>query len=187
MIDVTRILRASQAGDEGASAEFARVLYEELRSMARREMAAERSDHTLQPTALVHEAFLRLLGTEGASFENRAHFFTAAATALRRVLVDHARKQARAKRGGDRVRVTLSAVDPAESQPVEELLALNDALARLAALDPLKARVVDLHFFGGLTFEELAKALDLSVSTVQRHWRMARAWLRGAIEDTHGA
>lgn len=153
MIDVTRILRASQAGDEDASAELAQVLYEELRSMARHEMAAERSDHTLQPTALVHEAYLRLLGTEGASFENRAHFFSAAATALRRVLVDHARKHGRAKRGGDRLRVTLEAVDPTEPQPVEELLALDGALARLAELDPLKARVVELHFFGGLTFE----------------------------------
>ncbi len=187
LIDVTRILEASQQGDVDAAEELARVLYEELRSMARREMAEERPDHTLQPTALAHEAYLRLLGSEGTSFENRAHFFASAATALRRVLVDHARSRARDKRGGGLVRVPFADLDPEEAPaqlPAAELLALDAALERLAVLDPLKARVVELRFFAGLTFEQLAKALGLSESTVQRHWRMARAWLRGQVGDS---
>jgi RNA polymerase sigma factor (TIGR02999 family) len=187
VIDVTRILKASQEGDSAAAAELGVVLYEELRALARSEMAAERPDHTLQPTALAHEAYLRLVGTQGATFENRAHFFASAASAIRRVLVDHARRRARDKRGGGRVRVPLADVDPAEPLPDQKLLALDEALARLAALDPIKARVVELRFFAGMTAPELGKALGLSESTVQRHWRMARAWLRGEIDGPDGS
>lgn len=183
--DVTRILEASRDGDALAVAQLSALLYEELRAMAAREMADERPAHTLQPTALAHEAYLRLLGSSGATFENRAHFFAAAATALRRVLVDHARRRARAKRGGERAQVSLEELELAGPVPPEELLALDGALARLAELDPLKARLVELRFFTGMTFEELARVLELSESTVQRHWRLARAWLRGALEEDH--
>lgn len=182
MADLTRILSESRAGRTGAAEELAVLLYDELRALARQELAGERRQHTLQPTALVHEAYLRLVGTDGGgAFENRAHFFGAAASAIRRVLVDHARRRARAKRGGGVVVLSLDALDPAQRIPDPELLGLDEALAQLAQLDPTKARIVELRFFAGLSVEELARALGLSESTVRRHWRMARAWLRGEL------
>jgi RNA polymerase sigma factor (TIGR02999 family) len=186
MVDLTRILQEAQEGHAGAAEEFAALLYAELREIARREMAAERADHTLQPTALVHEAYLRLIGGESGSFEDREHFFAAAATAIRRVLVDHARNRAREKRGGGFERVSLDEVDPAAPIPPEGLLALDDALARLAGFDPLKARIVELRFFAGLKVEELARVLGASESTVRREWRMARAWLHGELDGSDG-
>jgi RNA polymerase sigma factor (TIGR02999 family) len=181
MADLTRILRESRAGQPAAAKELAVILYDELRAMARQELAGERPEHTLQPTALVHEAYLRLVGGDGGPFESRAHFFGAAATAIRRVLVDHARRRARAKRGGGRVQVSLDALDPAQPISDAELLGLDEALARLAVLDPIKAQIVELRFFAGMPIEELVRALELSESTVRRHWRMARAWLRGEL------
>lgn len=181
MADLTRILSESRAGRTGAAEELAVLLYDELRALARQELAGERPAHTLQPTALVHEAYLRLVGKDGGAFENRAHFFGAAATAIRRVLVDHARRRARAKRGGAAVQLSLDTVDPAQPISDAELLGLDEVLARLAALDPVKAQIVELRFFAGLTEAELARALELSESTVRRHWRMARAWLRGEL------
>jgi len=181
MAKLTRILRESRAGRTGAAEELAALLYDELRALARQELAGERPEHTLQPTALVHEAYLRLVGGDGGSFENRAHFFGAAATAIRRVLVDHARRRARAKRGGGMAQLALDEVDPAQPISDAELLGLDEALARLGELDPTKARIVELRFFAGMSVEELARALELSESTVRRHWRMARAWLRGEL------
>ena len=181
MAKLTRMLEESRAGRAGAAEELAVLLYDELRALARLELAGERPEHTLQPTALVHEAYLRLVGADGGSFENRAHFYGAAATAIRRVLVDHARRRARAKRGGGMAQLALDEVDPALPISDAELLGLDEVLARLAEIDPTKARIVELRFFAGLSVEELARALELSESTVRRHWRMARAWLRGEL------
>ena len=179
MFDHTRMLGESRAGR--APEELAALLYDELRALARQELANERPAHTLQPTALVHEAYLRLTGEKDASFQNRGHFFGAAATAIRRVLVDHARRRARAKRGGGAAPLSLDALDPAHPISDAELLGLDGALARLSELDPTKARIVELRFFAGMTVEELARTLELSESTVRRHWRVARAWLRGEL------
>lgn len=186
MVDLPRILKQAQEGHAGASEELAALLYGELREIARREMADERADHTLQPTALVHEAYLRLAGGDSPSFENREHFFAAAATAIRRVLVDHARKRARERRGGNLERVPIDQVHPAVPIPSEGLLDLDDALARLAGFDPVKARIVELRFFAGLKVEELARVLGASESTIRREWRAARAWLRGELDGSHG-
>ncbi|MCE9595666.1 MAG: sigma-70 family RNA polymerase sigma factor [Planctomycetes bacterium] len=185
MVDFTRVLRSAQAGDARAAEELAGLLYQELRELARREMAGERRDHTLQPTALVNEAYLRLVDG-GASFADRESFFAAAANAIRRVLVDHARKRAREKRGGHLVRVPLEGLDVAESMVDEDLLALDDALEALATVDPAKARIVELRFFAGLSVDELAKTVGASESTLRREWRLARAWLRTRMEGQRG-
>lgn len=184
MADLNRILRSAAEGDPKAAEELAVLLYDELHEMARREMAGERSGHTLQPTALVNEAYLRLVTDKGAAFADRDSFFAAAATTIRRVLVEHARKRASQKRGGGRVRVPLEGLDVAEPLGDEDVLRLDDALARLAAVDPSKARLVELRFFGGLSMAELGKATGASESTVQRQWRLARAWLRARLEES---
>ena len=184
MQDFTLLLSDAERGDPVAAERLAVLLYSELRALARREMAGERADHTLQPTALVHEAYLRLVGDEGASFENRGHFYGAAARAIRRVLVDHARSRARLKRGAGRRRVDLEAVELAAPERDLELLALDEALEGLAELDPGKARLVELRFFAGMTLDEAARTMGVSPSTVVRDWRMARAWLQSALDDT---
>lgn len=186
MVDFNRILRSAQEGDPQAAHELAALLYDELRTLARREMSAERSDHTLQPTALVNEAYLRLVADKDGSFADRDSFFAAAATAIRRVLVDHARKRAREKRGGGFVRVPLDGLDVAQPLEDKELLTLDEALARLALVDPTKARIVELRFFAGLSVEELGKAIGASESTIRREWRMARAWLRAQMDGSRG-
>jgi RNA polymerase sigma factor (TIGR02999 family) len=181
--DVTQILARAGEGDPGAAERLAVLLYEELRALARNEMARERPGHTLQPTALVHEAYLRLIGEQGASFENRRHFYGAAARAIRRVLVDHARRRGRQKRGGDVQRTQFDdalAVAPLRD---ERLIALDEALEGLAAQDPGKARLVELRFFGGFTLDEAARALGVSESKVVRDWRVARAWLQSALDE----
>ncbi|MCK6448341.1 MAG: ECF-type sigma factor [Planctomycetes bacterium] len=185
MVDFTSTLRSAQAGDADAARRLAALLYDELRELARREMAAERRDHTLQPTALVHEAYLRLVDGD-ATFADRESFFAAAANAIRRVLVDHARKRGREKRGGGHVRVPLEGLDVAETFEDHELVALDDALGELARVDPTKARIVELRFFAGMSVEELAKTLKTSESTLQREWRMARAWLRERMGGAGG-
>jgi RNA polymerase sigma factor (TIGR02999 family) len=155
--------------------------------MARREMAGERADHTLQPTALVHEAYLRLAGGEGLRFENRAHFFGAAATAIRRVLVEHARRRGRAKRGGGMPRVGLEELpDTSGTLPDETLVAVDEVLARLAEFAPELARIVELRFFAGMTIPETARLLGVSETTIQRDWRVARAWLRAELDGGDG-
>ncbi len=186
MADLNHMLRAAQAGDASAAKDLAAILYDELRELARREMSKERRDHTLQPTALVNEADVRLVGSKDASFVDRESFFAAAATAIRRVLVDHARRRAREKRGAGRLRVPIDGLEldavragkNAEPFADGELLALDEALAALAQMDPTKARLVELRFFGGLTVEELVNAIGVSESTIRREWRLARAWLR---------
>jgi RNA polymerase sigma factor (TIGR02999 family) len=175
--DVTQLLLAVESGEEGASERLLERVYEELRAMARAQMARERPGHTLQPTALVHEAYLRLVG--GAPrWENRAHFFASAAQAMRRVLVEAARARMARKRGGGTLRVSLGEVRGGAELAPEELLDLDRALARLESRDPLMARVVALRYFTGLNVEETAAALGTSPRTVQRLWTAARAWLQ---------
>ena len=174
---VTQILEAISAGNKEAADELLPIVYSELRKMARGKMAGEKPGQTLQPTALVHETYLRLLGSEQPRWENRAHFFTAAAEAMRRILIDRARSKATAKHGGDRRRVELESSAGAEQPRIEMLLALDEALDRLEGLDDRMAKVVKLRYFAGLTVKETALALDLSPRSVNRHWAAARAWL----------
>ncbi len=164
---------------------LASLLYEELRAMARRALAGERANHTLQPTALVHEAFLRLAGAD-ASFENRAEFFGAAASAIRRVLVDHSRRRASLRRGGAWSRVEDAPPMEGGDDGDERWLALDAALERLAALSPEKARIVELRFFADATNAEIASLLGVSESTVAREWRVGRAWLRQELSGDGG-
>jgi RNA polymerase sigma factor (TIGR02999 family) len=187
MLDITTILQQAQAGNSDASQQLVTALYDELRTLARRDLAQERAGHTLQPTALVNEAWMRLFSGQSPSFENRAHFFSAASTAIRRVLADHARRRLAEKRGGARGRVPLEGIDVPGPVESEDVLALDDALVKLAAFAPLQARVVEMKFFGGMTTPELARALDVSESTVERHWRLARAWLRGELDAGDGS
>ncbi|MBL9118557.1 MAG: sigma-70 family RNA polymerase sigma factor [Phycisphaerae bacterium] len=180
---------SAASGDLGEARDLAAQLYQELREIARREMSHERRDHTLQPTALVNEAFVRLVGGKEISFADRESFFAAAATTIRRILVDHARKRSRDKRGGGLVRIPLEGLEIAEAiEPFApgELLVLDESLARLAAIDSVKSRIVELRFFAGLSVDGLVAALGISESTIRREWRLARAWLRADMESAHG-
>jgi RNA polymerase sigma factor (TIGR02999 family) len=187
MSDVTRLLDAAAAGDRHAAADLLPLVYDELRKLAAARMAAESPDQTLQPTALVHEAFLRLVGpADDARWDNRGHFFAAAAEAMRRILVDTARRKAAARHGGGLGRLALDPDLAATPEPREDLVALDAALDRLAADDPVKADLVKLRYFAGLTLPEAAAALGLSERTAGRHWAFARAWLRRAVEGGGG-
>jgi RNA polymerase sigma factor (TIGR02999 family) len=179
MADVTQLLGAAAAGDSKAAAELLPLVYDELRKLAAARMAAEAPGNTLQPTALVHEAYLRLVGN--GRFHDRHHFFRVAAEGMRRVLVDRARQKRRGKRGGDRQRVPFSEAELAADVPSEELLALDVALERLAAVDPVKAELVTLRYFAGLSEKDAAAALGISRATASRYWTYARAWLIDAI------
>jgi RNA polymerase sigma factor (TIGR02999 family) len=179
MPDVTRLLDAAAAGDRRAAAELLPLVYDELRALAAVRMAAEAADQTLQPTALVHEAYLRLVGDQ--RFDHRGHFFAAAAEAMRRILVDAARRKRTPKHGGDHRRVELPDVAAEPEAADERLLALDAALTRLAAEDPVAARVVELRHFAGLSIEDAAVALGISRATAYRHWTYARAWLKEAV------
>jgi RNA polymerase sigma factor (TIGR02999 family) len=182
--EATQILKRIEAGDTAASAQLLPLVYEELRKLASVRIAAESSNNTLNATALVHEAYLRLVGpSDEARWDNRGHFFAAAAEAMRRLLVEHARQRKRQKRGGGQQQISLEAADAGFEPPSEDLVALDEALTRLAALDSLKAEVVQLRFFGGLTMPEIARTLDLSLSTVERHWTFARAWLFAELSE----
>jgi RNA polymerase sigma factor (TIGR02999 family) len=181
--EVSRLLRLWSAGDESAPERLLPLVYGELRAIAAAQMRSERSDHTLQPTALVHELFLRLEQGRPVAWNDRRHFFRLAAQAMRRLLVDFARRRLAERRGGEFARVTLGHADEAASnQRPEEIVAMDAALAQLAALDPRQAEVVELRVFSGMTMDEIAAALDLSLSTVEREWRAARAWLRRELE-----
>jgi RNA polymerase sigma factor (TIGR02999 family) len=177
MSEVTQILHSIEAGDERAADKLLPLVYEELRKLAAGKMAREAPGQTLQPTALVHEAWLRLTGDEGAQWAGRAHFFGAAAEAMRRILIDNARRKRAARHGGGLQRVDIRELDLAAPGPEEELLAVNDALERFAALDKPKAELVKLRYFAGLTLEEASSALGISVATAKRWWTYARAWL----------
>lgn len=173
--DVTRLLREWSAGDPSAADRLLPVVYGELHRLAASYLRRERTGHTLQPTALVNEAWLKLAG-QGSPWQNRAHFLGVAAQAMRRILVDHARRKSAQKRGGDGVRVTLADVAAKESNEVD-LVRLDVALEKLAALDERQARMVTMRFFAGLTVEEAAEALGVSEKTIKRDWAAARAWL----------
>jgi RNA polymerase sigma factor (TIGR02999 family) len=180
MSDVTLLLDAAAAGDRHAAAELLPLVYEELRKLAAARMAAESPGQTLQATALVHEAYLRLVGDQ--QFDGRGHFFAAAAEAMRRILVNHARDRKRLKRGGGRVRLDL--LDQADSlaEDPDLILSLDELLARLGEEDATAARVAHLHLFGGLPVEEAGVALGVSRAVAYRNWKYARAWLREALE-----
>ena len=183
MSDVTRLLSAASAGDRQAAADLLPLVYDELRKLAAARMAEESPDQTLQPTALVHEAYLRLIGpADESKWDHRGHFFAAAAEAMRRILVDAARRKAAARHGGGCARLELDPDLAAAREPREDLVALDEALDRLAAEDPQKAELVKLRYFVGLTLHEAAAALGMSERTAGRQWAFARAWLRRAVE-----
>lgn len=177
--DVTTLLLAWRQGDASAGERLLPLIYAELHRQAARAMRREPQEHTLQPTALVNEAYLRLVGQDRVQWHNRSHFFGVAAQLMRRILVDHARGRDAAKRGGGAQRVTLAG-DQGQAQDEDDVdvLALHEALETLASLDPRQARVVELRYFSGLNIEETAEAMDISPATVKREWTIARAWLR---------
>lgn len=181
-VSVTQLLARAQSGESSATDELFPIVYEELRSIAARYLHDEGKAQTLQPTALVHEAYLRLVGPNQTPWENRAHFFGAAARAIRRILTDHARHRNRIKRGGNAERVPLDEALAASPTPEVDLVGLDESLLALAAVDPQKARVVELRFFAGLTVEQTALALGVSESTIARDWQFARVWLSRDIE-----
>jgi RNA polymerase sigma factor (TIGR02999 family) len=188
MTDVTRLLDAAHRGDRQAAAELLPLVYAELRRLAAARLAAERPGQTLDATALVHEAYLRLVGADPAQpWNGRGHFFAAAAEAMRRILIDQARRKRRTKHGGGRDRVDLdeAALPPADDRAAE-LLALDEALTALARDDPAKAELVKLRYFAGLSLEDAAACLGLSPATARRHWTVARAWLYAALSDRAG-
>ena len=174
---VTQLLHEWRGGNRAALEPLLVEVYDELRRLARRHMRRERAGHTLQTTALVHEAFLRLADSD-VPWQDRAHFFAVAASQMRRILVDHARARGSAKRGGGARRSTLDEALAAPSRHADDLIEIDEALARLTEADPRKSRVVELHFFGGLTYEEIAEVLSVSLSTVRIDMRFAKAWLR---------
>ena len=172
------VLNAAGAGSSRASADLLPLVYKQLRALADRKMRQERPDQTLQATALVHEAYLRLVDTTRVdAWESRWHFFAAAAESMRRILVENARRRGRIKRGGEMRRVDLDPAELTVHEPPDQLIALDEALVRLAEEHPDKARLVNLRYFAGLTHEESAQAMGISVSTADRHWAYARAWL----------
>jgi len=175
--DVTGLLLAWSRGDEAALEALIPIVHLELRRLARRQMRGERDGHTLQTTALVNELYLRLVDVSRVRWQDRAHFFAMAARLMRRVLVDHARARRYQKRGGNAVRVSLTETEPIAADRRADLVALDDALTALASFDERKGRVVELRFFGGLNVAETAEALAVSVETVARDWRLAKAWL----------
>jgi len=182
MSEVTHLLNALDQGDPHAAAQLLPLVYNELRRLAAARLAAEPSGNTLQPTALVHEAYLRLVGAPGGDhWDHRGHFFAAAAEAMRRILIDGARRKATSRHGGTMRRQELDPDAAAVPEPREDLLALDEALIRLEAEDPLKANLVKLRYFAGLTIEEAAAALEISPATAKRYWTYARTWLFQAI------
>jgi RNA polymerase sigma factor (TIGR02999 family) len=179
--NITELLVKWGRGDKAALDELMPLVYDELRKLAASYLRRSAGDSTLQPTALVHEAYVRLADRQGASMEHRAQFFGLAAKVMRDILVDHARRRAATKHGGGQMRISLSRAERLGRQPEVELIALDDALQELAATNPQHSRLVELRFFGGLTNEEAAEVLSLSHATVERYWSFARAWLRRAL------
>jgi RNA polymerase sigma-70 factor (ECF subfamily) len=181
--EVTSLLVASSQGDEEALNKLLPLVYAELRRLAQSYLRRERAEHTLQATALVHAAYIRLID-QNVSWQNRAHFFGVAAEMMRRILVDHARKHQAAKRGSGGIKLSLDEAIDVSDERAAELIALDDALQALAAFDAQKSRIVELRFFGGLSIEETAKVLGLSAPTVNRQWKLAKAWLYHQVSQT---
>lgn len=183
---VTNLLARWRGGDAAAREALVPLVYDELRRIARRCLAGQKTNHTLQPTALVHEAYLRLAGHDSVSWQNRAHFFAVATQMMRQILVDHARRRAAAKRGGGAVTVALDEEVASKSSVVLDLIALDDAMRQLAELDPRQSQIVELRFFGGLSIEETAHVVDISPATAKREWATARLWLHQAMSRSAG-
>lgn len=181
---VTELLARWSKGDLSARDALVPLVYDELRRIARRCLARQNSDHTLQPTALVHEAYLRLIRPDSINVRDRVHFFSLAAQMMRQILIDHARKSAASKRGGNAVTVAFEeAPDPAGKKTDLDLIALDDAMNRLSVLDPRQCKIVELRFFGGLSIAETAEAVEISPATAKREWATARLWLHRAINS----
>lgn len=180
--EVTSLLNRLADGDQDAADKLVPLVYEELRRIAASRLRRERPDHTLQTTALVHEAYIKLAGQRNAKWQNRAQFFGVAAQVMRRVLVDYARGQQRIRRGGKQQKVSLEDVLLVSPERTDELLAVNESLTKLQELDPRQARIVELRYFGGLTIEEIAKVVGVSMKTVTRELKMAKAWLYGDLK-----
>jgi RNA polymerase sigma factor (TIGR02999 family) len=179
--EVTRLLIEWSEGNQKALDHLIPLVYDELRSLAESYLRQERSDHTLQPTALIHEAFFKLIDQRHVQWQNRAHFFGIAARVMRRILVDHARHRSAAKRPPMESHLSIDDVDVVSDTPDVDVLALDQALGRLAAMDPQQERIVEMRFFAGLTVEETAVALNVSTTTVKREWSLAKAWLYRAL------
>jgi RNA polymerase sigma factor (TIGR02999 family) len=177
MTDITRILNAIEKGDGKAADELLPVVYDELRRLAAQKMLQEKPGQTLQATALVHEAYIRLVGMESQSWHSRTHFFSTAAEAMRHILVDNARRRNRLKRGGGQNKIDLDNIEIEADDPATNIIALDEALARLAKEDPVKAELVKLRYFAGLTIEQAAEMLNISRATAERYWSYTRAWL----------
>lgn len=184
--DVTSLLRKLADGHSDAAAELIPLIYSELRRLAAGHLRHERPDHTLQPTALVHEAYLRLVAQRNVAWQSRAHFFAVASTLMRRILVDYARRQLRAKRGGGRSNVSLEQAVLFSPDRPDQMLSLDECLGKLEKLDARQSRIVELRYFGGLTVEEAAEVLGVSPTTVRREWTSAKAYLYGALKQRHG-
>jgi RNA polymerase sigma factor (TIGR02999 family) len=185
--NLTRVLESAAQGDSHAAEQLLPILYGELKRLAHSYMNRQRSDHTLQTTALVHEAYLRLVGKEDPGWNGRGHFFAAAAQAMRQILIEQARRKNAVKHGGGLKRVDLDVAQPTIELPSEDILALNDALTELDQADPRKAKLVMLHYFAGLTMPEAAAAMGISLSTAEREWRFARALLFAQIHGSSKA
>jgi len=179
--EVTRLLISWSDGDKNALEELLPLIYRSLQKIARHHLNRERASHTLQTTALVHEAYLKLIDHNSVDWKNRAHFFAIASQAMRRILIDHARKQIAEKRGGDGEKISLDEIDAIAIKPDQTLLALDEALNELEKIDRQQSRIIELRYFGGLTVEETAEVLQISPRTVAREWAMARAWLYGNL------
>lgn len=181
--EVTELLRQSSAGNASATGRLAELLYQDLHREAERQFEAERTEHTLQPTALIHESFIRLVGQNQTEWQNREHFLAVASRMMRRVLTDHARHRLRQKRQGERRRLYLDLDQQLSIDDPNDVLLLHDLLQRLEVLDPRQAQIVELRFFAGMTNAEVAQALHMSLRTVEGEWAMAKAWLRKEIAE----
>ncbi|MGB0715396.1 MAG: sigma-70 family RNA polymerase sigma factor [Phycisphaerae bacterium] len=181
--NVTLLLRAASSGERNDVDALMAAIYDDLRRLAIDHMKIERGDHTLQPTALVHEAYLKLIDQRSTDWKDRLHFFAVASRIIRRILVDHARQRFAQKRGGRVGRVPIEGVDPGAPNPDVDLVALDEALSELSSIDETQARVVEMRYFGGLTIEEIAQALSMGKRTVDRHWQVAKTWLYFRISN----
>jgi RNA polymerase sigma factor (TIGR02999 family) len=187
MADITSILERLKDGDKSCEAELVRAVYAELRKIAASQLRRERGSHTLQPTALVHETYLKMLGPHRSAWNNREHFFRAAARAMRNILVDHARAAQAARRGGAKIPVEITDLNAFVESKTDEILAVEQVLDRLESKSPRQKTIVEMKFYAGLTDEEIGAILNLSTRTVKRDWAVARAWLHGEIRGSNGS